>query len=237
MPVYRLGVISLIQSNAMVIFMRKAMISGLLLACLPFCLPSLRMLAQQAAAKQSPTVPNLPAVKPEVLDLVLQDQWDRCIDMFGEKSQIESCTIKPSIVERDSIRHAKAKEFLAQGKIESGQEYYFVALLFQHSGNPDELMLAHVLAITSANKGYPYAKWMAAATMDRYLHTINQPQIFGTQFKMTAGQWTMEPYSREAISDALRAQWCVISLADQEKALKTYQQSGTNTSTTTLDCK
>ena len=217
--------------------MWKTIISGLLLACLTFCVPSLRMLAQQVPSKQSPTIPSLPDVKPEVLDLVAQDQWDRCNDMFGEKHQIESCTIKPSIVEHDSIRHAKAKELLAQGRIESGREYFFVALLFQHSDNPDELMLAHVLAITAANKGFSHAKWMAAATMDRYLHTINQPQIFGTQFKMAAGQWTMEPYSRNAISDALRTQWCVISLADQEKVLKAYQQGSTNTSTTTPDCK
>jgi hypothetical protein len=195
------------------------------------------MLAQQVPSKQSPTIPSLPDVKPEVLDLVAQDQWDRCNDMFGEKHQIESCTIKPSIVEHDSIRHAKAMELLAQGRIESGREYFFVALLFQHSDNPDELMLAHVLAITAASKGFSHAKWMAAATMDRYLQAINQPQIFGTQFKMATGQWTMEPYTRNAISDALREQWCVISLADQEKVLKSYQQGGTNTSTTTPDCK
>lgn len=217
--------------------MRKRTISGLVLACLTPCVPSLRMLAQQTASKQSPTIPNLPDVKPEVLDLVVQDQWDRCNDMFGEKHRVDSCTIKPSIVEHDAARHAKAKELLAQGRIESGREYFFMALLFQHSGDPDELMLAHVLAITAASKGFSHAKWMAAATMDRYLQTIHQPQIFGTQFKLTAGQWTMEPYSRNAISDALRAEWCVISLADQERVLKAYQQGSANTSTTTPDCK
>lgn len=191
---------------------------------------------QQDGPKQAPTIPKLSDVKPEILDLVLQDQWDRCNDMFGASHQVDSCSIKPTIAEHDAARHAKAKELLAQGKVETGREYFFIALLFQHSFDPNELMLAHVLAVSAASKGFLHAKWMAAATMDRYLQSINQPQIFGTQFKMAAGRWTMEPYSRTAISDALRSQWCVIPLAEQEKVLKAYEQGGSDTSTTTPDC-
>jgi hypothetical protein len=194
-------------------------------------------LGQQDKPKQSPTIPNLPDAKPEILDLVLQDQWDRCNDMFGSNHQVESCSIKPTITEHDAIRHSKAKELLAQGKVETGREYFFVALLFQHSGDPNELMLAHILAVTAASKGFSRAKWMAAATMDRYLQSINQPQIFGTQFKMAAGGWTMEPYSRTTISDSLRIQWCVVPLPEQEKVLKAYEQGGADTSTSTTDCK
>jgi len=194
-------------------------------------------LGQQVGPKRLPTVPSLPDVKPEIVDVVVQDQWDRCNDMFGAKNQVESCTIKATTAEHDAARHTKAKELLAQGKVETGREYFFVALLFQHSGDPDELMLAHVLAVTAASKGFSHAKWMAAATMDRYLQSVNQPQVFGTQFKMSAGQWTMEPYSRSAISDALRGQWCVVPLADQETVLKAYQQGSAGTSTTTPDCK
>ena len=194
-------------------------------------------IGQQEKAKRSPAAPNLPDVKPEILDLVLQDQWDRCNDMFGANHQVVSCTIKPTIAEHDAVRHSKAKELLAQGKVETGREYFFVALLFQHSGDPNELMLAHVLAVTAASKGFSHAKWMAAATMDRYLQSINQPQIFGTQFKMAAGRWTMEPYSRTAVSDTLRGQWCVISVAEQEKILNAFEEGRVDTSTTTPDCK
>ena len=169
---------------------------------------------QQGGPKHSPTIPALSDVKPEILKLVLQDQWDRCNDMFGENHKVDSCTIKPTIAEHDAVRHSKARELLTQGKLETGREYFFIALLIQHSGDPNELMLAHVLAVTAASKGFSHAKWMAAATMDRYLQSINQPQVFGTQFKMNGGQWTMEPYSRTAISDALRSQWCVIPLAE-----------------------
>ncbi|UWZ84313.1 hypothetical protein [Occallatibacter riparius] len=192
---------------------------------------------EQAKLRQSPTVPNLPDVKREILDLVLQDQWDRCIDMFGTDPQVPSCRIQPAVLEHDAVRHSKARELLAEGKVETGREYFFVALLFQHSGDPNELMLAHVLAVTAASKGFFHAKWMAAATMDRYLLSIGQPQIFGTQSRMENGKWTMEPYARTAISDALRHEWCVIPLADQERVLKAYEQGGADTSTSTADCK
>jgi hypothetical protein len=218
--------------------MLKVRFTALPLLCFLFlCVFALPTWCQQVAPKQSPTIPNLPDVKREILDLVLQDQWDRCNDMFGANPRVDSCTIKPTIAEHDAMRHSKAKELLAQGKVETGREYFFIALLFQHSGDPNELMLAHVLAVTAASKGFSHAKWMAAATMDRYLQSINQPQIFGTQFKMADGRWTMEPYSRTAISDALRGQWCVIPLAEQEKVLKVYEQGGAGTSTTTSDCK
>jgi hypothetical protein len=38
----------------------------------------------------------------------------------------------------------------------------------------------HVPAVTAVAKGSAAAKWLAAVTMDRYLQTINQPQVFGT---------------------------------------------------------
>ena len=196
-----------------------------------------RAWGQQDKPKPSPTIPNLPDAKPEILDLVIQDQWDRCNDMFGSNHQVDSCTIKPTITEHDAMRHSKAKELLAQGKVETGREYFFVALLFQHSSDPNELMLAHILSVTAASKGFSRAKWMAAATMDRYLQSINQPQVFGTQFKMAAGVWTMEPYTRTAVSDSLRSQWCVVPLTEQERVLKAYEQGGTGTSTSTPDCK
>ena len=92
---------------------------------------------QQDSPKHSPTESALPDVKPEILELVLQDQSDRCNNMFGESHQVDSCTIKPTVAEHDAVRHSKAKELLAQGKVETGREYFFIALLFQHSGDPN----------------------------------------------------------------------------------------------------
>jgi hypothetical protein len=208
--------------------------------CLLFVfVASVSSLCQQSTNAASPTIPNLPDVKPEILQLVVQDQWDRGNDMFGGKPRAASSTIDGKAVsERDDLRHAAAQKLLSEGKVESGREYFFVALLFQHSAKPEELMLAHVLAVTAASKGYVYAKWMAAATLDRYLQSIKQPQVFGTQFlKDEKGGWTMDPYARQTISDAVRAQWCVVPLAEEEKVLQAYRDGKEGMSTSVADCK
>jgi hypothetical protein len=216
--------------------LRTVSLAICLLTVLARCAPSL---SQQVVIADSPTVPNLADVKPQILQLVIQDQWDRGYDMFGGKPRANAGAIDwKSVSERDDARHAEAQKLLSQGAVETGREYFFVALLFQHSAKPEELMLAHVLAVTAVGKGNVRAKWMAAATMDRYLQSIKQPQVFGTQFlKDEKGIWTMEPYARTTISDALRAQWCVVSLAEQEMVLKAYQNGNEGRPTSTPDCK
>ncbi len=91
--------------------------------------------------------------------------------------------------------------------------------------------------MTAATKGEPYAKWLAAATLDRYLQSVKQPQVFGTQLRRAEdGTWTLEPYDRSVISDSVRAAWCVISLEEQTRIAKQFQ-TGQTFSTTTRDCK
>lgn len=184
----------------------------------------------------TPTVPNLPDVNQHLLRLVIEDQWDRGNDMFSGKKAKYSA--KVNVPERDAERQAEVRKILSEGRISTGREYYFAALIFQHSSKPEDLMLAHVLAVTSVTKKNGNAKWMAVATFDRYLWSIKQPQVFGTQFQKDAYQkWTMEPYNRAAVSDSVRTSWCVVSLAEQEKALKDFQNGGDLTSTQTPDCK
>ena len=84
---------------------------------------------------------------------------------------------------RDQERQVALRELLAEGKVKSGYDFWLSALIFQHSAKPEDVLLAHVLATSAAAKGESNGKWLAAATLDRYLWDINQPQVFGTQFK------------------------------------------------------
>lgn len=145
--------------------------------------------------------------------------------MFGGK------TLKPpdlhgkSVAARDQEREHAVRNLLAEGKIKSGSDFWLSALIFQHSEKPEGILLAHLLASTAAAKGNSNGKWLAAASLDRYLWDIGQPQVFGTQFKEGAGgKWTMEPYSRETLSDAERAIWCIVPLAQQAKILTDSQE-------------
>src|SRR3954451_4948512 len=83
---------------------------------------------------ESPTLPHLPDVDPELLRLVVDDQWDRGVDMFsGRQVKMPDTLDVQRIAERDAERRTKARTLLAQGKVRSGREHQFTALLFQHS--------------------------------------------------------------------------------------------------------
>lgn len=77
----------------------------------------------------------------------------------------------------------------------------------------DDYLLAHTLASLAVSRGDASATWIMTAALARYLHAIGQPQIYGTQFKWPAA--TQEPFDRELISDALRRELGVPSLAAQ----------------------
>lgn len=186
-----------------------------------------------------PTIPPLKNVNPEVLRLVVEDQWDRGNDMFGKGQVKPPSTIDWKIVDQhDIVRHQAIRDLLAAGKLTTASDFSFAGLIFQHSGDPADLMLAHLLSTNSVLMG-GNDKWMMAATLDRYLHSLKQPQIFGTQFFTPDGghTWTMEPYNRTTLTDAERALWCVVPLAEQQRILEQHQMGQGNFSTGIPGCK
>jgi hypothetical protein len=127
------------------------------------------------------------------------------------------------IGKQDDERRAQTKKLLGTGQLHTGKDFLEAALVFQHGGLPEEHLLAHTLAVVSVAKGEPGAAWLSAATLDRYLQSIGRPQIYGTQFRVkTKELYTQEPYERGIVSDALRHQLGVPSMARQEDQLKDY---------------
>ena len=82
-------------------------------------------------------------------------------------------------------------------------------------------------------KGDEKSKFLAAATLDRYLQFINKPQVFGTQYApLTPVQpgnigvfkgrtWTHMPFDEQILPDAVRHDYCVPDLEQQKKNLAT----------------
>ena len=85
-------------------------------------------------------------------------------------------------------------------------------------------------------RGNESAKWIAAATLDRYLQSIKQPQIFGTQYPLDpklphsveggnapflAGR-TLEPYNEQFLLDSVRLDFCVPVLEQQKQNVATF---------------
>lgn len=122
------------------------------------------------------------------------------------------------LAKEDEQRRARAKALLDARQLKSADDFYHAAFVFQHGTTPNDFLLAHNLAVIAATKGRAEATWIAAATLDRYLQSIGQKQIFGTQFSTPPGQpTTQEPYDRTLVSDALRAAMGVPAQHEQEK--------------------
>ena len=124
----------------------------------------------------------------------------------------------------DAERREQTRKLLAAGALHTGQDYENASFIFQHGHTADDYLLAHTLAMVAVSKGDAGAIWIAAATLDRYLENIGQKQILGTQFTTNPDHHvTQEPYARDVVSDALRAQLGVPSAAQQAEMVKLLQ--------------
>ena len=156
----------------------------------------------------------------ELASILEADQKDRQSDI----AQIDWAKVGP----RDAERRAKVKKLLDSGQVRTGPDFTRASLVFQHGDGSDDILMAHILAVTALGKGDHDARRMSAITLDRYLNRIGQAQVFGTQFNTSnlkdPTQWTMDPYRSDFISDALRAHNCVEPLAEQQKILKDMRE-------------
>ena len=194
-------------------------VSCFLVACGP-------TLAQSTARQQDASA----AVPTNIHQLFIDDQSDRTVRGFAPK-------YGPDVNTRDAMRRAEAKTLLAAGELKTAQDFHDAAFIFQHGHEPDDYLLAHILAVDAIVKGDVSSKWTAAATLDRYLQSIGLKQVFGTQ-SLSKGYlyvlqhkedpnaknrpeaqqsgFTQEPFDRDLIPDALRGDFCVPSQSARE---------------------
>lgn len=72
---------------------------------------------------------------------------------------------------------------LDAGLLRTGNDFYAAAMIFQHGGDAEHYLVAHALAVRALALGVAKAEWLAAASLDRYLHAIARDQIYGTQYE------------------------------------------------------
>ena len=136
-------------------------------------------------------------------------------------------------------RRAEVRMLLAQGKLITGEDFSDAALIFQHGRTSEDFLFAQVLAVEGLSRGGSADKWIAASTLDRYLQSINQPQVFGTQYTgdKSAGntpkqqvdphviniQRTQQPYDSKLLPDAVRQDFCVPDVKPAGKESRYFQ--------------
>ncbi|HUC52979.1 MAG TPA: hypothetical protein VMR90_02975 [Candidatus Cybelea sp.] len=184
-------------------------------------------------AAQMPTAKtqNPPKVSDAIHQLFAEDGEDagNGISKFSEEQ----------LTARGNARREKVRALLAAGELKTGEDFHEAAFIFQHRNNPEDYLFAHVLAMEAVVKGSDEAKWIEAATMDRYLQSIGQPQVFGTQYPLDpnlphqshppAGSQaafrsgrTLAPYNEQFLPDSARLDFCVPALAQQKENLAMF---------------
>jgi hypothetical protein len=119
---------------------------------------------------------------------------------------------------RDSARQKRVKELIAADALATGTDYYHAAMVMQHSSAPDDYLLAHDLCVVAISKGEQRGKWLAAASLDRFLMNIGRAQRFGTQFRSTDMDHPVTLYTTDpGVPDSLRRALDVPTLADAKK--------------------
>jgi hypothetical protein len=181
-----------------------------------------------AAQPSSPSNNSAPA-KP-VRQLFEEDQND----LPGHGPNGTSTVDEQQYNARVEARKQRVRTMLANGDLKTGEDFYDAAFVFQHGKTAEDYLFAHVLAMDAVVKGYDAAKWIAAATLDRYLQIIHQAQVFGTQYPLDpnkphppedttpAGRFkgrTQQPYNDTLLPDSLRTDFCVASRDQQEQVL------------------
>ena len=88
-------------------------------------------------------------------------------------------------------------------------------MILQHGDVAEDYLLAHEFCVVAISKGDKRAKWLAAASEDRFLMNIDRPQRFATQFRCDGPNCEFHLYKLDAgVTDELRKVLDVPSLAE-----------------------
>jgi len=119
----------------------------------------------------------------------------------------------------DAERRQAVVSILESGGIRTALDYYNAAMIFQHGDSAEEIRLAHSFASisTALDQTSVAARWLKAATWDRLLMNLGQPQWYGTQYvRDDSGPWRLYEVAAGAVTDEQRAALAVPPLAESE---------------------
>lgn len=143
---------------------------------------------------------NLSSDDPRLRELSEADQADRSVQPID-------WTV---VARKDAERRKEVIERFRAAQVRTGNDYFRAALILQHGETAVDYYAAWGLALEAVRRGTsePSARWLVAATYDRFLWAVGRPQRFGTQFQRAEGRWTVDPIDT-SVCDEERAEWNV----------------------------
>jgi len=115
---------------------------------------------------------------------------------------------------RDLQRRERVMEIVSEDKLHTAEDFYHAAQIMNHGDTPQDAKNAHMLALRSSNLGHRPARWLAAASYDRWQMYQGKPQKYGTNYVYDGRKdrlWDVDPTT----TDEERAKWDVPPLAEQ----------------------
>jgi hypothetical protein len=109
-------------------------------------------------------------------DLYAADQKDR-EKVYATTEDVDALKL------RDQERRRELVSMIGQGTVNTSNDMYHAAVLFLHGSEPKEFLSAHRLAVMAAINGHRPSRWLAAASLDRFLMSMGLPQTYGPQFE------------------------------------------------------
>ena len=157
-----------------------------------------------------------PAAEERVGELFTEDQAARSADTVDWAT----------VAKEDEARRAEVLQYLVEGKVTSAPTLVEASFIFQHGDCPAHYQLANRLAEQAVELGNADARWIYAATLDRYLRSVGEKQKFGTQYTSSDGcTFTLEPYDPDT-TDKQRAEYDVPPLAEALARAETFGDCG-----------
>lgn len=160
----------------------------------------LETMAEDESPDSPPTELGSPdEISAELARLYAEDQADRT----PPSGEIDWNAVAP----RDAARLARIKTLCRSQALRTGRDYFHAAMILQHAHEPDDYLLAHELCVVAASQGVRQAKWLAAASEDRFLMSLNRPQRFGTQYRIDqpTGRWSLYELASDLPDSVRRA--------------------------------
>jgi hypothetical protein len=150
---------------------------------------------------------------PELKKMYEDDQNSRKVEKIDWKN----------LLKQDSTRRVEVLEIIKQNKVITPMDYYYVSMIFQHGSDSTSYKMAwdYSNKASSMDSTNIKARWLSAASYDRYLLSIGQPQVYGTQFTVVDKKYYLRDFDTTKVTDKERIYYKVGSL----KSIREYLTS------------
>ncbi len=110
------------------------------------------------------------------------------------------------LTKQDSTRRVRVGEMIKQDLLLTSNDFYHAAMIYQHGKDSISYKSAWEYSQKAffMDKANENARWLSAASYDRYLLSIGKPQVYGTQFIVLDKKYYLRDFDSTKVSDSVR---------------------------------